>query len=141
MPSKKKNSKTPLKPANSDQSSVFSSPAAAYSSISSQFDPTQEHLLSSLDEAAARFPSLISSAAVVGTVVDEVVSDFRSCKIWLSESVMVSSSIPPGSLVSVLIFSAMLLIHFLFFSQHPFLGFGLILVLFLRAEDRVVSFL
>lgn len=109
MPTKKKNSKTPLKAANSDQSSVFSSPSAAYSSsspLSAPFEPSHEQLLSSLDEAAAQFPSLISKAAVVGTVVDDVVSDFRGCKIWLSESVMVSSSIPPGSLVSVLVFPA-----------------------------------
>ncbi|KAL1543427.1 calmodulin-interacting protein 111 isoform X2 [Salvia divinorum] len=100
MPTKKKNSKTPSKTSNSDQSNVFSSPSAAYSSPSSPFVPTHEQLLHSLDEAAAQFPSLISTAAFVGTVHDAV-SDSRGCKIWLSESEMVSSSIPPGSLVSV----------------------------------------
>ncbi|KAL7138315.1 hypothetical protein ABFS83_10G154600 [Erythranthe nasuta] len=106
MPSKKKSSKTPSKPSNnSDQNGDFlSSPAAASSSspISSIFDPTDEQLLPSfLDEASARFPSLISRAALVGTVVYDAVSDSRGCKLWLSESAMLSSSIPPGSLVSV----------------------------------------
>lgn len=105
MPSKKKNSRTPSKPSNSDQSSIFSSPSAASSSLSSPFEPTHEQLLSFLDEAAAQFPSLISTAAFVGTVVDNAVSDSRGCKVWLSESAMLSSSIPPGSLVSVLILS------------------------------------
>ncbi|KAL6507387.1 hypothetical protein OROGR_023582 [Orobanche gracilis] len=58
-------------------------------------------MLSSLDEAAAQFPSLISGAAIIGTVVDNAVPKSRGCNIWLSESAMVSSSISPGSLVSV----------------------------------------
>ncbi|KAH6818676.1 Cam interacting protein 111 [Perilla frutescens var. frutescens] len=101
MPSKKKNSKTPSKPSNSDQSINFSSPSAASYSLSSPFEPAHEQLLSSLDEAAAHFPSLISRAAFLGTLVDDAPSDSRGCKIWLSESAMLSSSIPPGSLVSV----------------------------------------
>ncbi|KAL8489267.1 hypothetical protein ACS0TY_025245 [Phlomoides rotata] len=101
MPSKKKNSKTPSKPSNSDQTTDFSSPSAVSSSPSSPFDPTSGQLLSSLDEASAQFPSLISRAAFIGKVTDDAVSDSRGCKIWLSESAMVSSSISPGSLVSV----------------------------------------
>ncbi|KAK6125202.1 hypothetical protein DH2020_041068 [Rehmannia glutinosa] len=96
MPSKKKNSKTPSKATNSDQYNKFSS-----SSMSTPFAPSNEQLLSSLDEASARFPPLISRAAFIGTVVDDAVSDSRGCKIWLSESSMLSSSIAPGSLVSV----------------------------------------
>ncbi|KAI3444293.1 hypothetical protein Pfo_000958 [Paulownia fortunei] len=105
MPSKKKNSKTPSKTSISDQNSDFSSSPAVSSSISSPFAPSHEQLLSSLDEASAKFPSLISRAAFIGTVVDDAVSDSKGCKIWLSEAAMVSSSIPPGSLVSVSLFS------------------------------------
>ncbi|CAA0812861.1 Calmodulin-interacting protein 111 [Striga hermonthica] len=101
MPSKKKNSKTPLKPSNSDgRHNDFSSPSsAASSSVSSP--PTNEQLLTSLDEAAEKYPSLISRAAFIGNVLDDVVPDSRSCRVWLSEPAMVSSSIAPGSVVSV----------------------------------------
>ncbi|KAK6124822.1 hypothetical protein DH2020_041438 [Rehmannia glutinosa] len=101
MPSKKKNSKTPSKATNSDQYNEFSSSSAVSSSMSTLFAPSNEQLLSSLDEASARFPPLISRAAFIGTVVDDAVSDSRGCKIGLSESAMLSSSIAPGSLVSV----------------------------------------
>ncbi|GER51923.1 Cam interacting protein 111 [Striga asiatica] len=103
MPSKKKNSKTPLKPSNSDgRHNDLSSPSAASSSVSSPFTPpSNEQLLTSLDEAAEKYPSLISRAAFIGNVLDDVVPDSRSCRVWLSEPAMVSSSIAPGSLVSV----------------------------------------
>ncbi|KAK6149015.1 hypothetical protein DH2020_016540 [Rehmannia glutinosa] len=101
MPSKKKNSKTPSKATNSDQYNGFSSSSAVSSSMSTPFAPSNQQLLSSLDEASARFTPLISRAAFIGTVVDDAVSDSRGCKIWLSESAMLSSSIAPGSLVSV----------------------------------------
>ncbi|KAG6403270.1 hypothetical protein SASPL_135487 [Salvia splendens] len=93
-----KNSKTPSKTSNSVQSNVLSSP---YSLPSSPFAPTHEQLLHSLDEAAAQFPSLISTTAFVGTVVHDAVLNSREYKIWLSETAMLSSSIPLGSLVSV----------------------------------------
>ncbi|XP_047983509.1 calmodulin-interacting protein 111 isoform X1 [Salvia hispanica] len=98
MPTKKKNSKTPSKTSNSDQSNVISSP---YSLPSSPLAPTREQLLHSLDEAAAQFPSLISTTAFVGTVAHDAVSNSREYTIWLSETAMLSSSIPLGSLVSV----------------------------------------
>ncbi|GFQ00692.1 calmodulin-interacting protein 111 [Phtheirospermum japonicum] len=100
MPSnKKKNSKTQIKSSNSDQDFNVFSPSSTVSSSHSAL--SNEQLLCSLDEASAKFPSLISRAAFIGNVVDDAVSDSRGCKIWLSESAMVSSSIPPGSLVSV----------------------------------------
>ncbi|KAG8372164.1 hypothetical protein BUALT_Bualt12G0038000 [Buddleja alternifolia] len=101
MPSKKKNSKTPSKPSNSDRNSDFSSSPAISTSISSNFHPDNEQLLSYLDEASAKFPSLISKSAFIGAVAEDAVSDSRGCKIWLSESAMVSSSISPGCTVSV----------------------------------------
>ncbi|KAL0359649.1 UNVERIFIED_CONTAM: Calmodulin-interacting protein [Sesamum angustifolium] len=98
MPSKKKNSKTPSRPPSIDhQDTHFSS-----SSLVSSSTPTLEHLSSSLHEAASpKFPPLISGTAFIGAVVDDAVPDSRGCKIWLSESSMLSSSIPPVSLSSL----------------------------------------
>ncbi|KAL0404779.1 UNVERIFIED_CONTAM: Calmodulin-interacting protein [Sesamum radiatum] len=98
MPSKKKNSKTPSRPPSiAHHDTDFSS-----SSLLSSSTPSHEHLSSSLHEAASpKFPALISGTAFIGAVLDDAVPDSRGCKIWLSESAMLSSSIPPGSLVSV----------------------------------------
>ncbi|KAK4412808.1 Calmodulin-interacting protein [Sesamum alatum] len=98
MPSKKKNPKTPSRaPSIADQSSELSS-----SSLVSSSTPTHEQLSFSLHEVSAKFPALISGTAFIGAVVDAAaIPDARGCKIWLSESAMVSSSISPGSLVSV----------------------------------------
>ncbi|XP_073149023.1 calmodulin-interacting protein 111 isoform X2 [Henckelia pumila] len=87
MPSKKKNSKA-------------SSPSPS-SSKSSLFDPQDEDFSSSLDEASAKFPAFIAKSAFIGRIVEGNTSDFRGCKLWLSESAMISRSIPPGSVVSV----------------------------------------
>ncbi|CAI9782874.1 unnamed protein product [Fraxinus pennsylvanica] len=109
MPSKsKKSSQKSSKPSKFDHGgNTPSSP----SSISSSFnlnqhssEPTEEELLLSLDEASKKFPSLISQNAFIGRLLenpDAAATDRRGCKIWLSESAMISSSISPGSLVSV----------------------------------------
>ncbi|PIN24991.1 hypothetical protein CDL12_02253 [Handroanthus impetiginosus] len=107
MPSKKKNSRTPSKVSNSAQNRAFSSSPAVSTSISSTLNSSNEQLLSSLDKASAKFPSLISRTAFIGTVVDTVVpkdSKPKDCLIWLPESAM-GPSIYPGSHVSVSLYS------------------------------------
>ncbi|KAL3534715.1 hypothetical protein ACH5RR_003176 [Cinchona calisaya] len=101
---------------------------ASYSSISSplssssSFSPFnnqnpdaeiyEEDHLSALEEASRKFPSLISKTAFIGKVYNDATSsnsssiamealDSKGCKIWMSESSMIASSIAPASLVSV----------------------------------------
>ncbi|KZV47567.1 calmodulin-interacting protein 111-like [Dorcoceras hygrometricum] len=90
MPSKKKNSKA-----------SSPSPSAVSSSKSSPLHTHDEDFSSYLHEASAKFPSFIAESAFVGRIVEGNVSDSRGCKLWLSESAMISGSIPPGSVVSV----------------------------------------
>ncbi|KAK4485635.1 hypothetical protein RD792_008278 [Penstemon davidsonii] len=105
MPSsKKKISKTPSKLSNnSDSHQNNSSSSSSSSSPLFNSNPNlEEEFSSSLNEAAAKFPSFISSTAFVGRVSNVAVAvSERGCKIWLSESAMLSSSIKPRSLVSV----------------------------------------
>lgn len=65
------------------------------------FESTQEDLLCSLEEASSKYPTLIGKSAIIGKVVN-VVHETKGCKIWLSESSMVASSLTPGSIVSVI---------------------------------------
>ncbi|KAL2480793.1 Calmodulin-interacting protein [Abeliophyllum distichum] len=112
MPSKsKKSSQKPSKHSKPDYGSNTLSSPSSISSISSPFnpdpyssEPTEEELLLSLDEPSKKFPFLISQNAFIGRLLenpDAAATDRRGCKIWLSESAMISSSISPGSLVSV----------------------------------------
>ncbi|KAJ6408403.1 hypothetical protein OIU84_011671 [Salix udensis] len=104
MPSKtKKNSRTPSRLSNSDQSA--SSPRTP--SLASSIDLEacqQEDIALCLEEASSEYPSLIGTSAFIGRITDveaESSTTARGCKIWLSESSMVSSSLAPGSIVSV----------------------------------------
>ncbi|KAG5242513.1 calmodulin-interacting protein [Salix suchowensis] len=104
MPSKtKKNSRTPSRLSNSDQSA--SSPRTP--SLASSIDLEacqQEDIALCLEEASSKYPSLIGTSAFIGRITDveaESSTTTRGCKIWLSESSMVSSSFAPGSIVSV----------------------------------------
>ncbi|KAJ6700167.1 hypothetical protein OIU79_013245 [Salix purpurea] len=104
MPSKtKKNSRTPSRLSNSDQSA--SSPRTP--SLASSIDLEacqQEDIALCLEEASSKYPSLIGTSAFIGRITDveaESSTTARGCKIWLSESSMVSSSLAPGSIVSV----------------------------------------
>ncbi|KAJ6747638.1 hypothetical protein OIU74_029990 [Salix koriyanagi] len=104
MPSKtKKNSRTPSRLSNSDQSA--SSPRTP--SLASSIDLEacqQEDIALCLEEASSKYPSLIGTSAFIGRISDveaESSTTARGCKIWLSESSMVSSSFAPGSIVSV----------------------------------------
>ncbi|TXG49137.1 hypothetical protein EZV62_025012 [Acer yangbiense] len=54
-----------------------------------------------LEEASSRYPTLIGKSAFIGRVSDVETESTRGCKIWLSESTMLASSLPPGSTVSV----------------------------------------
>ncbi|KAJ6741654.1 AAA-FAMILY ATPASE [Salix viminalis] len=104
MPSKtKKNARTPSRLSNSDQSA--SSPRTP--SLASSIDLEacqQEDIALCLEEASSKYPSLIGTSAFIGRITDveaESSTTARGCKIWLSESSMVSSSLAPGSIVSV----------------------------------------
>lgn len=112
MPSKsKKNSKTASSP------SVISTPSP-YRTPNPDTELNESDFFGVLDEASRKFPSLISKSAFIGKVSNDTsavnsflhVLDSKGCKIWLSESAMLSSSIPPGSIVSVI------LCPFFFFS-------------------------
>lgn len=94
-----------------------SSPLSSLSSSSKPYvdseivnEEEEQELLRALEEASRKFPSLISITAFIGNVyndascssiVAEAALDSKGSKIWMSESAMIASSIPPGSLVSV----------------------------------------
>ncbi|XVF13657.1 hypothetical protein REPUB_Repub08aG0226800 [Reevesia pubescens] len=97
MPSKsKKQSKTPSRQSNSDPSASPRTPSVT--SLDSEV--SEEDLRCSLEEVSRQYPSLIGKSAFIGQVND-VDSENRGCKIWLSENSMVASYLTPGSLVSV----------------------------------------
>ncbi|XVF52326.1 hypothetical protein PTKIN_Ptkin05aG0009600 [Pterospermum kingtungense] len=97
MPSKpKKQSKTPSRQSSSDPSASPRTPSVT--SVDSEV--SEEDLRCSLEEVSRRYPSLIGTSAFIGRVND-VGSETRGCKIWLSENSMVASYLTPGSLVSV----------------------------------------
>ncbi|WCJ34914.1 Cam interacting protein 111 [Euphorbia peplus] len=94
----KKLAKAALKLSNSDCSLSPRTPSLL--SSSSEVEIGECDLTSCLEEASRRYPSLIGKSAFVGRITD-VVTESRGCKIWLSESSMVASSLRPGSVVSV----------------------------------------
>ncbi|KAL6969745.1 hypothetical protein U1Q18_029455 [Sarracenia purpurea var. burkii] len=99
MPSKpKKYSKAASNHSNFDQ--YESRQSSSSSAPVTESEVSKDDLLCSLEEAAIKFPSLIGKSAFVGRLTDVAV-DSKACKIWLSESSMVSSSLAPGSTVSV----------------------------------------
>lgn len=102
MPSKtKKHSKTPSRLSNSDPSASPRTPSSSsMPSLDSQI--CEEDFQSILEDASSRYPSLIGKSAFVGQVTDVVETESRGCKIWLSESSMLASSLAPGSLISVI---------------------------------------
>jgi hypothetical protein len=106
MPSKtKKNSKTPSRLSNSDQSASSPRTPSLASSIDLEASQ-QENIALCLEEASSKYPYLIDKSAFTGRITDveaESSTTARGCKIWLSESSMVSSSLAPGSIVSVTI--------------------------------------
>ncbi|BAT85091.1 Calmodulin-interacting protein [Vigna angularis] len=67
-----------------------------------QQQQAQEHA-SLCEEASRKFPSLIAESAIVAKIihVDDTVPLFKGFRIWLSEPSMLSSSLSPGSIVSV----------------------------------------
>ncbi|KAK1571256.1 hypothetical protein Q3G72_014164 [Acer saccharum] len=98
MPSKtKKHSKTPSRQPNFDRSASPRTPSLM-PTLDSEFSDVD--FQSILDEASSRNPTLIGKSAFVGRVTD-VETESRGCKIWLSESSMLASSLAPGSTVSV----------------------------------------
>lgn len=115
MPSsKKKHSKSASRLSQSDPNA---SPSPSPSVPSSPYTPSpfsnsnrgpelaEDDLRCYLEQASRKFPSFISTAAFIGRVSEEAAAaegvGSSGCKIWLSEASMVSSSISPGSLVSV----------------------------------------
>ncbi|GAB2295622.1 hypothetical protein Dimus_029778 [Dionaea muscipula] len=105
MPSKTKKQppKTPSRLSKSGASpspTVSSSSSISASTRGPNTDLVENELSSFIQEACRRFPSFTSERAVVGRVTG-VESQSKGCRIWLSESSMVASSISPGSIVSV----------------------------------------
>ncbi|KAG0492255.1 hypothetical protein HPP92_005335 [Vanilla planifolia] len=99
MPSK---GKKPLRSSSINRSSP--APSLAYSLQEQQTTRTDEALdRGFLAVAAARFPQLISESAFCGIVskIEAPHNKGNHARIWLSEEAMLSSSLLPGSLVSV----------------------------------------
>ncbi|KAI3927710.1 hypothetical protein MKW92_010426 [Papaver armeniacum] len=103
MPSKpKKNSKTPpiSKQLSYSADSVSSSARKTDTEFSN--DEEEEYYASLLEIASTKFPSLISKSAFVGQIhSSKPYSGSNAATVWLSESPFFSSSITPGSIVSV----------------------------------------
>ncbi|GMP86018.1 hypothetical protein CsSME_00038972 [Camellia sinensis var. sinensis] len=98
MPSKsKKHSKSVTKLSHVDQS--VSPQSSSCSTPLPESEVSEEDVLCSLDEVMRKYPSLIGRSALIGRVTD--VTEAKGCKLWLSESSMVASSLTPGSTVSV----------------------------------------
>ncbi|XP_026415570.1 calmodulin-interacting protein 111-like [Papaver somniferum] len=104
MPSKpRKNSKTPpiSKQLSYSADSVSSSARKTDTEFSND-DEEEEFYASLLEIASTKFPSLISKSAFVGQIhSSKPYSGSNAATIWLSESPFFSSSITPGSIVSV----------------------------------------
>ncbi|XP_062111914.1 calmodulin-interacting protein 111 [Humulus lupulus] len=97
MPSKgKKQSKIPSRMSSTDRNS---SPLTPSSTL--DYETNDEDLISILEEASMKYPSLIGKSAFIGRITDIDHNNSIGCKIWLSESSMVASSFTPGSIVSV----------------------------------------
>ncbi|KAI3835707.1 hypothetical protein MKX03_015310 [Papaver bracteatum] len=104
MPSKpKKNSKTPpLSKQLSYSADSVSSSARKTDTEFSNDNEEEEFYASLLEIASTKFPSLISKSAFVGQIhSSKPYSGSNAATIWLSESPFFSSSITPGSIVSV----------------------------------------
>ncbi|GAB4851784.1 hypothetical protein Ancab_031183 [Ancistrocladus abbreviatus] len=103
MPSKtKKQPKTPSRLSQSDASSSPNSSSATSRPTPFNFELNENELLPFVEEASRKFPSFISKRAFIGRITEvDVDSPSKGCRIWLSESSMTSSSISPGSIVSV----------------------------------------
>lgn len=126
--SKKKSSKTPLSKLQSPQ---LDNPPSSPSSQSSSSQFSELELHNTLDEASRKFPTFISKSALIAQISEfESSSQQKGCKIWLSESSMLSSSISPASLVSVIL----LLLLFLGIYCSYFCGFGLFGEFFLHVN-------
>ncbi|XP_035837705.1 calmodulin-interacting protein 111 isoform X3 [Helianthus annuus] len=106
MPSKSKKSSKSKNFTNSDatpQSPLSNS--SSYSNLNPNFnEEDDEHsLLRSLEHVSTICPSFIGTSALICRVVEDASGgiESRGCKVWVSESVMIGSSITPGSAVSV----------------------------------------
>ncbi|XP_041024643.1 calmodulin-interacting protein 111 isoform X2 [Juglans microcarpa x Juglans regia] len=97
-PKTKKHSKAQSRLSKADDHSA--SPSTPSSTPSIDLGTSQEDLFCSIEQASANFPTLIGKSAIIGKVAG-VVREPKGCKVWLSESSMVSSSIAVGSIVSV----------------------------------------
>ncbi|KAL2895819.1 hypothetical protein RDABS01_000817 [Bienertia sinuspersici] len=100
--SKKQSSKTPLSKL---QSSQLQNPPSSPSSQSSQSSSphfSESELQQTLEQASRKFPYFISKSSLIVQISEfDTSSQQKGCKIWLSESSMLASSISPASLVSV----------------------------------------
>ena len=98
MPSKgKKQSKTPSRVSDSDRNSSPRTPSSTL-----DFETNDEDLISTLEEASMKYPSLIGKNAFIGRITDVDRDHSLGCKLWLSELSMVAFSFTPQSIVSVI---------------------------------------
>ncbi|BAT88819.1 hypothetical protein VIGAN_05243700, partial [Vigna angularis var. angularis] len=88
-----------------------------------QQQQAQEHA-SLCEEASRKFPSLIAESAIVTKIihVDDIIPLFKGFRIWLSEPSMLSSSLSPGSIVSIITIMFEL-IQFISLNTNKSLGF------------------
>ncbi|KAJ4822841.1 hypothetical protein Tsubulata_026095 [Turnera subulata] len=102
-PKSKKHSKTPSsRPPQSPSQQQQQEDSSSSSSSHHQQDIT---IALCLQQASAKYPLLLGKSALVGQLSDvaDPAAQFRGCRIWVSESSLVSSSssLAPGSVVSV----------------------------------------
>ncbi|XP_071687523.1 calmodulin-interacting protein 111-like [Rutidosis leptorrhynchoides] len=105
MPSKKKSSKSK---ANSNSDATTPSPlgnSSSYSNLNSNnnHEDGEQSLLCSLETVSTIYPSFIGASALICSLIEDsnIAIDSKGCKVWVSESALIASSITPGSIVSV----------------------------------------
>ncbi|KAH9607922.1 hypothetical protein KSS87_023358 [Heliosperma pusillum] len=103
MPSKsKKHSKTPSPSPSSSSSSSYKLQSYNNHQQEAEAEEEDEFLEKTLEEASSNFPTFISKSSLVALLSDfDTSSHQKGSTIWLSHASITSSSISPGSLVSV----------------------------------------
>ncbi|KAI3804137.1 hypothetical protein L1987_32309 [Smallanthus sonchifolius] len=106
MPSKsKKNSKSKACTNSHAATPSPRSNSSSYSNLNPSYtdEDDEQLLLRSLEETSTRYPSFIGTSALICRLIEDASGGIESkgCKLWLSESSMIASSISPDSIVSV----------------------------------------
>ncbi|KAL8213719.1 hypothetical protein R6Q57_003168 [Mikania cordata] len=106
MPSKSKKTSKSKGLFNSDSATPSPrSNLSSYSNLNQSYNDEDDEqvLLRSLEKISIKYPSFIGTSSLICRITEDVAGGIESkgCKIWLSESSMIASSITPGSIVSV----------------------------------------